>query len=189
MAKYSTTLRKTVLSILTVVLSGSVLFMGSCSTSNYPLKGGNNLISDSVLFQADTWSQELKSIVLPNYKGISFEVTNVTTNGAEITIHNSQNNQISYNPFFTMEKLEDGKWCSVDFPNGNIAPAVIFNDPPAYLQYMDFDLAFGGLAPGTYRFIQGIYVNVDWQKVFDINSLDPPKIPDPINLYTVFSID
>jgi len=153
----------------------NICILGACSSTD-----GDALIKNSVLFQADAWSKGLASPILKGYKGVSFDITNITSSGADVAINNDSKNQLAYSDWFLIDKLEDGEWVRVDFINGGVSQLMIDLEPPSYLNHLDFNFFFGGLSPGTYRFVQGVYVNIGFQDMYST---------DPVYLYTEFVVE
>ena len=111
---------------------------------------------------ADELPEMVSSIfypLLPEYNGMHFVVEDASSQGARISFFDA-GLRVVFSYGFSMYKVERGAWVEVDFKDNLVWPAVI-TQKLSYLEdgYLDFDSYFGGLEPGSYRFVQTVILD------------------------------
>jgi len=149
-------------------------FLTSCASSNEDRERDNNLIQAAV----------------PEYDGVRFVITDVTSRGAAIRMESEYDYFILMGWDYELFIMNyNGTFIKVKSNEKSSVPAIL-TEPGAvpYLQeqYLDFRLSFGHLLPGHYRFVVSLEIYEDMITYFEEKS----AISDfeEVVLYTDFQV-
>jgi len=124
------------------------------------------------------------SIVTRSYDGISFVINNANAHDADVKILYPPERHIVYGLNYQIYRYSKNKWNLLKM-NGNLVnDLMLYKVNSNSFCHLYFDLLYNGLEPGTYRFVQGIWVDVAPQAFFYENGPEPK----PIYLYTDFIV-
>jgi len=159
-----------------------MVFVGGCSGSSK-----NTESSFAAKFTS--------GIITESYEGISLSVINISANYADVDITYPPCELIIYDSSFEVYRISKDNWVRVEFTDDIVNDLTINRVNSNCLRHLNFDTFYSSLPPGTYRFVQAIWVNVDYDDFgYDNSSQSTPfgfkqySEPTPIYLYADFCV-
>ncbi len=96
---------------------------------------------------------------IQNDNNIQIKIQTLTKQGATITIHNNQTNQIGYDEWFRIDKKQDEKWTEVEIKNKDYQIKALgykINGKGKAEEKIDWSNLYGTLEKGQYRLVKKI---------------------------------
>jgi hypothetical protein len=125
---------------------------------------------------------------MPEYVGVKFVVENATSHGAELRFENENGYDVAGGYGFHLLAMDGADVIGIVEFNDGIAfalPLLHISEHPDLVEgYLDFDVYYGGLEPGHYRFVTSVYVG-------DAGAWNRGNVArdfEKVNLYTDFVV-
>jgi len=127
-----------------------------------------------------TFGKSLGSLVPleKEHKGVSFSIEDVTPEGAFIQFGNRDNVSVYSGAGWDLFVSTDNGYKYVHFNKDIEFPMILFLEPLD--RYIDFVLYYGGLAPGSYRFV--------YLLIFPEVERDYENLDDKVYIYADFTV-